>query len=167
MVETLTHRYTTQAEIERIWSIKAAASRVDDDSDGSTESELWNDVIDEATDEVNLYAENWYDPADMVNNKWVRRQASYIGAYFLSQRRGDPGRFHQLYERIIATLEKIRDGLMQIPRLGQRENQVPSISNYRVDDRYRIAKTRVQPTISTGGTSGNQHLDPTWSEDVP
>lgn len=154
--ETLSYTYTTQAEIERLFSAVGALRRADDDADGVAETSVWNDVIYEATDEVNLYLERWYEPEDMANNLWIRRQASWIGAHHLSQRRGNPAIFQDAYDRATNLLEKVFMGQMQVPRLPQRSDLTPSMSNLAVDLSYVRKRIRVQQTISTGGTSSRQ-----------
>lgn len=159
MVETIQYLLTSQVEIERIWSEEAALDRADDDNDGQAETDVWSDIITEATDECGFYLEMWYDPADYVNNAWCRRAASVCGAFFLSQRRGMEAQYVSRYERIIAKLEAIAAGRLQIPRLPQRADLTPSMSNYSVSNQYAVSKIRVQPSISTGGTSSRQNLD--------
>jgi hypothetical protein len=168
-IETLTYTYTTQAEIERIWSAAAGLLRADDDQDGVAESGVWDDVVNEATDTVNLYLERWYDAEDMANNLWVRRAATWIGAHLLSLRRGDSGNYFDRYERILAALQEIWEGKRQVPRLAQRADTTPAMSNLRVDQRFAIQKIRVQQSTSTGGTSSRQDLDPQypWGEWYP
>ena len=161
-VETLTYTYTSQAEIERLLSTAGALARVDDDLDGSAESGVWEDVVDEATDEINFHCEHLYEPSDMANNLWVRRRATLIGAYLLSQRRGDSGLYHERYQKLIEVLELVRDGKRQIPRLPTKDDYTPAMSNLRVDHRFGSRKIRVQRTTSTGGTSGRQNLDPSY-----
>jgi len=156
----LTYYYTSQAEISRIVSTDAADAFTDDIDDSTSESELWDEIRAEATDMVNYYLAAWYDESDMVANSWIRRQATWLGCFLLSQRRGDPGKYHARSEQIIDMLERISTGRKQVPRLPQKADLTPSLSNYRVDDRFYIAKIRVQPTISSGGTSGRQHMDP-------
>lgn len=159
MAETLVYLYTSQKEIERIWSPKAAAVRLDDSRTGNTDVNLWNDIIFEATDTVNLYLQPFYNDIDLQNNLWVRRCASYIGCYLLSLHRGNPPQFKVQYERMVELLEKVQDGRMQIPRLPTNYDYTPGMSNYAIDDYYNINKVRVEPTISTGGTGGNQDID--------
>ena len=168
-VETLTYTYTSQTEIERIWSSAAALLRTDDDQDDVAESGVWDDIVNEATDTVNLYLEKWYEPSDMAENLWVRRAATWVGAHLLSLRRGDPGNYFDRYERIIAVLQEIWEGKRQVPRLAQRADTSPAMSNLRVDQRFAVKKIRVQESISTGGTSSRQDLDSQypWGEWYP
>ncbi|HUT88744.1 MAG TPA: phage protein Gp36 family protein [Thermoguttaceae bacterium] len=165
MVETLPQTYTSQAEIERIWSSAAALLRTDDNQDGQPEAGVWDDIVAEATDAVNFCCEKWYEPADMANNLWIRGAATRIGAYLLSQRRGDPGQYTSQYERVIADLEQVESGKKQVPRLAQRADFTPAMSNLRVDHRFATKKIRVQQQISTGGTSARQDADPVYLDE--
>lgn len=169
MVETLTYTYTSVAEIRRIYSTDAVNLRLDDDDDGyvSPTDDVYTDLVYEATDMVNLYCEQWYDPSDMAENSWVRRQATWIACYLLSQRRGNPSQYGKRYEEIVGLLEKVQAGQLQIPRLPHRADFTPAVSNFRVDDRFQVRKTRVQPTISSGGTSSRQDLDRDRYSDWP
>jgi hypothetical protein len=159
MAEAVPLLYTSQTEIERIWSANAVTLRTDEI--GST-TDYWDEVNEEATDIVNLYASIWYEESDMYSNRFVRRLATWIGCYLVSLRRGDPGQYYAQYERVIDILEKIQKGILQIPRLGTRADITPALSNMRVDDRFSINKVRVQPSVSTGGTSSRQDLDPQY-----
>lgn len=170
MVETITYTYTTADEIKRIFSTAAVELRVDDDEDGyvnTTEDDVYTDIVYDATDVINLYLEQWYDPSDMAENSWIRRQATWIGCYLLSQRRGNPSQYNKRYEEVIAQLEKIQEGKLQVPRLPHRADFTPALSNYRIDDRNQVQKIRVQPNISTGGTSARQHTDRDVYNDYP
>lgn len=161
-LETLAHTYTSRAELGRVLSINGLEAWLDDDGDGSDESDIVSDVINETTDYINLYCEGWYETSDMADNLWVRSQAKYIGCYFLSQRKGNPALYTAQFDRITKLLEKIHSGTLQIPRLSTKMDLTPALSNVRVDDRFRIAKTRVQPSISTGGSDSSQHVDPNY-----
>lgn len=156
----VSYAYTSKSEIERVYSVEATLARTEDVTDEGAVSGVFADVIAEVTDEINLYCDKWYEDVQLVQSPWIRRQATWMACHYLSMRRGDPGQYHDRYERIISLLEKVLNGTMQIPRLATKSDLTPALSNYRVDDRFHIAKTRVQPTISSGGTSGRQQLDP-------
>lgn len=166
-----TNAFTSVAEIQRIWSVEGAAVRASDDEYGTETPEpeegVWQDVIAEASDTIVLYVQNHYDSATLTTNAWVRRQAAWIGAYLLSMRRGNPSVFTARYQEIIANLERIRTGQLQVPGAVVRSNEAPALSNLIIDDRFRISKIRVVPQTSTGGTSGKQHLDPTYTQEYP
>ena len=162
---------TSQAEIERIWSVDGALVRASDDEFGTEslapEASVWDEVIAEASDTVYMYLQSHYEIGTLSTNTWARRQASWIGAYLLSMRRGNPAVFNSRYASIIETLERIRLGQLQVPGAVVRSNEAPALSNLTMDDRFRISKVRVVPQISTGGTDGKQHLDPTYTQEYP
>ncbi len=166
-METVTSLYTSQAEIERYWSKRAAALHVNDFDDDEVpdfdneqfQTDVWEEIVTGATDEANFYLLRFHQAADLANNRWVRTRATWIGCYLLSLRRGDPGYYTTLYERAIGDFQRV-DETHPVPRLGLKTEFTPAMSNIRIDDRFRVAKERVEPMISTGGTSGRQHLDP-------
>ena len=159
--------YTSQGEIERLFSQQGAASNVDDymsdetppSSDVVFQAAVWDDVCCAATDEANLYLINFHEPADLYGSRWVRTRTTWIACYYLSMRRGNPGYFKTLYEHAIDDFGKINES-RPVPRLALNSSFTPALSNIRIDDRFLVAKERVEPTISTGGTSSRQHLDP-------
>lgn len=150
-IETLTYLYTTNAEIERLYSVLGVQDRADDDYDGSAEDDVMDDLCAWATDTVNLYVSERYDPQYLANNLWVRQAATVIAAWMLSQRRANPAQFTDWYDKIIELLEKIAAGTLDIPRMPARADSLPAMSNYVIQDWSRVAKIRVEDTISTGG----------------
>ena len=157
--ETLTYVYTSRTEIARLFSETAVQLREDDDDDGTAESGVIQDCVDEATDTINLYCFDWYEAAAMSENLTVRRWATLIGCYLLSQRRGNPAQFKDRYEELIARLERIQTGELHVPRLATKKDFTPGVSNYSINDRFRIKKVRVEQQISTGGRHATQDID--------
>jgi len=158
-VETLAYRYTSRAEMQRV----LGASGIDlrsDDLGGSEDSSMIDEVTGEATEMINFYAGLNYDEKDLETSFIVRRWATWIACYLLSQRRGNPALFSDKYEETIALLEEVYKFNRIIPRLPTREDLTPAMSNLHIDDRFRTHKIRVHPTISTGGTYGKQDLSP-------
>jgi len=153
---------TTRAELERVWSRTGVDLRLDDDGTGDDQTDSLQDVIDEASQTIYLYLENWYEPSDLRASKIVRRWANKVGCYFLSKRRGDPGQYEDEYQRVLAILERIQAGQLQVPGLANRGNMCPSLSNYRIDDHFTTSKVRVQPATQVGGTYDRQDNDPQW-----
>lgn len=152
--------YTTRQQVELLLSRYGAMTFADDNRDGIAEPDVWNMILGEASREVDLYLTRWYSPQDMKNNRWIKYITTWIAAYLLTLRRGNPGLFKGRYEMIISWLERIFTGIMQVPDLAWKEDLSPSLSNMVVDDRFQIAKVRVQPGVSTGGKSSRQHADP-------
>lgn len=159
-VETLSFVYTSITEIEKIYS-SAGADFASDDFTGADLTQLQLEIVEDATDYINQYVLGRYRATDLADSRWVRTRASWIGAYFLSQRRGNPAPepFFSRKEEIEEELIKVRDQKIMIPRLSNKSDFTPALSNYKIDHRFRKAKIRVQQRTSTGGTSSRQDLD--------
>lgn len=152
----LTDTYTSETEIERLITETGGSLRMDDLSD---DADMWQEIVEEATDVVNQYAEGRYESSNMKLSSWVRRRATWIGAYLLSQRRGNPSQFNQRYQEILDELKAVAAGQISIPRLPIREELTPAHSNLVIDDRFHSRKIRVQRNTSTGTRSGQSDLD--------
>lgn len=150
---------TSQEEIERIWSQDGANLLADDDQDGNAEPLVWDDIIYEATDTVLMYTQKRYAAENLVSSPWAHRAASIIGAYFLSQRRGNPERFETAYQRIMELLEMVLSGKLRIPRVPLSSQQTPSMSTYVVDDRFSQRNIRTVPGLSVGNRTADQLPD--------
>jgi hypothetical protein len=158
-LEVLPYIYTDQDAIERLYSENGVSLSLDDLT-GAEQTTFWTEITSEATDVVNQYAELYYAPIDINDSSWVQRRATWIAAYFLSQRRGNPAIFGDRYDEIIEELKAVYRGELLIPRMPTREDMTPAMSNLIVDDRFRVHKLRVHPTISTGGVSSRQDMSP-------
>lgn len=158
MVETLAFVYTSEAEIVNVYSQAGLDFSLDDLVAELAQAK--KEFIEDATDFINQYAGDRYDEADMTESRWVRSRASWIAAYFFSQRRGNPPpeSFAVQFDRFEKELMQVKDDTLNIPRLGTSSNFIPSISNYEIDDRSSVRKIRVQPEISSGGTYPEQDV---------
>ena len=157
--ETLTEVYTSQDEIERLMSREGVFLQTDDLT-GSDLTDYFTEVIADGTDYINQYAGFRYLEADMKNNRWVRSRATWLGAYYLFQRRGQapPAVLQNRFIEITDELEKVHAEKILIPRLKTSEDLSPAMSNLKVDHSFQVNKVRVKPTISTGTPSGRQHV---------
>lgn len=158
--ETLAYTYTSEAELIRLMGADGALAFGDDDELGTVDADIYTDIVNMATCEVDMYIQHFYTPDIAHQNLWVRRVATWIGAHLYTQRRGNPGAYESLYQTATDWLNKIRSGKFQIPRLYQRANVYPAHSNLVVDDRFPYNKLRVEQSNSTGGTTSNQDLAP-------
>jgi phage gp36-like protein len=159
--------YTSQADIERLMSVKSAELYVDDIQVGQQDDpDVWTDVIYQATDIVNMYVQNYYAPEDLVNNSWVHRMTTWLAAHYLTQRRGNPGAYNDLYNEALFWLEKVQTGRYQIPRVPQRAWVVPAVSNYVIDDRFPVNKIRTQPSTMVGPRTAEQDIAPVYFFDT-
>ena len=169
-VETLTHVYTSQGEIERIaFGETGSPIAVNDIAAGESIEDraievaiFWVEITEEASDFINEFAEMRYSPVDLVDSRWVRSRAAWIGAYLLSQRRGNPALFLDRFDEITDELQRVADGRILIPRLPTRENFAPSMSNLVIHDYFNVHKIRVHPSISVGGAGANQDISPVY-----
>lgn len=163
MVESLPSLLTSQTEIEQLFGVDAVLYRIDDDEsdaiDAGLETDALNDVMLEATDEVYFHCEGRYTPTNLLANRWARRAASTVAAYFLSQRRGQSDQYVSSYERLKERLIAIKEGRFSIPRMTTAHDERPAMSNIVIDDRYARAKAREQTDIGEGTTDGSQDAD--------
>ena len=149
--------YTSRTEIESIFSTLAVTLRTDDLSAGDKTTFL-NELIYFATETANLYLESFYDHVDLNDSYWVRRFTTYIAAYHAALRRGNPGQFITVYNEALENFAAVKNGMMQVPGLATKADFTPAMSNLVVDNRFRLHKLRVHPTISAGGTTGREQL---------
>ncbi len=159
-VEVLTHVYTSQAEIERLFSVEGIES-VTSDLFGDNRATFWTEIIEYATDYVNGFLWLYHEEADLADSRWVRSRTTVVGAYLVSQRRGQTALFQDLFDLTTDELERVNE-TRPVPRLATRSDFSPAMSNIVIDDRFRVAKIRVHSTISTGGVSSKQNLSPVF-----
>jgi phage gp36-like protein len=143
--------YCDEADMRRLFSVYGVTAFADHDQDGEPDAEVVNDCINQATEEVGLYAQQWYTPAQLDTSTLVNRWATTLACYFLCQRRGNgpPQSLADEFARIMARLEQIAAGTLKLPGIAMRDDMRPSMSNLRVDRRYPNSRIRVTPTNST------------------
>lgn len=146
--------FTTEGEMVRLISLDGANQWLDD-LDGFDASSYFQECAIDATLTCRQYLGTKYSDVDMVNNIWVRRRATYIGAYLFSTRRGDPGIYEDHYRRCIAELQEAQEGLIQVPDLPLSSGALAVMQNVVVDMRFLYNKNRVRPSVSTD-VAGNQ-----------
>jgi len=163
MVESLNYTYSSEAEVKRILTTNGYTDYTTDDR---TPADVIGDAVNQATDEVNIRCLKWYGESDLANNSFVRRLATWIACYLLTQDRGDEPRYQDAYNKAIETLDKVSSGEFQLPRCPQRADLTPCMSNYVIDDRFKKSKVRVQGATSVGPTYTEQKqditFDPLW-----
>jgi phage gp36-like protein len=151
--------YTTFAQIERYLSLAGAEAFASHDVPDEPTAGVYDDVVNQATDEINLYLIERYLPAGLAGSTLVNRWATTLGAYFLTLRRGNPppNSLAVDYERVIKLLERIQAGTLNIPNVATR-SRGPVWDNLTVDRRYHQQKLRVQKENSSDSPTGlRQH----------
>lgn len=103
-----------------------------------------------ATDEVSFYLNSRYEPANLAGSWLVNKWATTFALQWLAERRYNPAPqgVQMQYDRSIKQMESVQAGKTQIPGIASRTASWPFMSNVTVDHNYRVAKVRVEPSIS-------------------
>lgn len=155
----LTYYYTSLALVQGLLSRSGVTLRMDDDD--SSEMEATEDPVDEqaileeeiipqATDEVNCYLIERYAAAQIASSWIAVKACTTFAAVEVCERRGNPvpKSLMDRYERMERLLEKIQAGKMSLGIAQQREADFPLLSNVRLDARQPVRQLRVQQPIS-------------------
>lgn len=161
----LTSYYCDQDDVERLLSNHGVTSFADHNEDGENESGVVTDCLAQATDEINLYANQRYLADDLADSTLINRWCTTLAAYFLCMRRGNPvpESLQYEFERIMVNLTKIQEGLLTLPGVPMNGDLSPSFSNLKVDRRFRHSKIRVTKVNSSSSTSKlqqNESIEP-------
>lgn len=152
----VTPLYTTQTKIEKRVGTSGTDLRIDDDTDSI------DNVIEDATTEVNGYCQRLYDTTTLATSEWVMKKTTDIAVFFLCLRRlnSAPKAAQFMYEKAIMDLEKIQAGMMMIPDIPMTKASVPVMSNQSVRMRPwpRVVTDRGR---STGTAEGYRKFDNT------
>ena len=155
--------YCTEAELNRYLSSQGVIDFADNDDDGSADTGVVDDCINQATEEIDLYARQRYNQSDLSSSTLINRWAVTIAARFLCQRRGNvvPDVIEREWNRIAdpddGILVRISKGLMQLPNVPLRESLRPTFSNLKIDRRYNYSTVRVtRPNSSDAPTKMTQ-----------
>ena len=143
--------YCSIAELQRFMSSNATTDFADHDADGSADADVIEDCINQATDEIDLYARQQYTPAVLATSTLITRWCVVMSARFLQERRmnGVSNSVALQWDRIIELLEKVADNRLQLPGLAKRDDMRPTWSNLKIDRRFRHSKIRVTQTNSS------------------
>lgn len=145
--------YCTQSDIERLLSAAGALSFADHDENGTAETGVFGDCIDQASGEIELFTNGWYDATGLASSTLVTRWATVMASVFLCQRRGNPvpESLQMEFERISAMLERVRTGELRIPGVAFSADMRPAFSNLTIDRRFNNQRARVVRQSSSGG----------------
>lgn len=135
-------------------------SFADHDQSQSSDTDVVEDAINEASQELELYLRPKYDQAGLTSSALVTRWCTTLATYFLCHRRGcePPASLVTAVEYIREKLQKIHDCEMQLPGVSFASAQGPAFSNLTVDRRYIRSKVRVtRPNSSDERSALPQH----------
>lgn len=160
----LQYVYTSRDEVQRLLSERGVQLRLDDLAP-LQQDEYIIELCEDASDIINEWCEVFYDYSDLYNSRWVRIRATWIAAYLLSQRRGNPAQLTQRYQDILQELEYIRWGVNDIPGLPKRGNFFPAMANLTVDPTFLLRSLRVVEQNSTNSPYARRESALIWSLD--
>lgn len=150
------YSFTSREEIERLLSLTGNQQWLDDLGDIDV-TDFYSEIVADATLTCLQYLGRVYDANDLASSYWVRRRATYIAAYHLTKRRGDPGLYGEDYQRSVEELQDVWEGLIQIPEIPFSSGMAAVMQNITVDQRYVSQKGRVVQHLSTD-VSGRENL---------
>lgn len=164
--------YCTEAELQRYLSTNAVTDFADHDDDGTADTGVVDDCINQATEEIDLYLRQRYTQAVLATSELVSRWCVVIAARFLCHRRGNvvPDTIEREWNRLAdpdsGMLARIAQGKLPIPGLSLRADIRPTWSNLKVDRRRLTSKIRVtKANSSDAGTALSQDTHDTGGFD--
>lgn len=141
--------YCTEAEVQRYLSTNAVTDFADHDADGSADTGVVDDCINQATEEIDFYCREKHSQTQLATSELVSRWCVVMAARFLCQRRGNvvPDSIESEFQRITDAdagfLARVASGKRSIPGISLRDDDRPTWSNLIIDRRYRRSKVRV------------------------
>ena len=146
---------TDSARMIRKFGDYGVTSFADHDADGTADTGVVDDCIEESSAEIAMLAGQRYALADLAAHPLVHSWATTLAIYFLCQRRGNPipTSLADEFNRITAILEKIVDGRIKLPGLDEVTGIRPTLSNLVIDRRYPNNRVRVRPSSSSTNTT--------------
>jgi phage gp36-like protein len=154
--------FTTQAEMERKIGTQAVLDLSDHEVSGAPDDDVIDDAINQATEEISLTAGQRYGASGLSGSQLIRRWATTLACCFLFQNRGNPipMSLQAEFERIMARLERVMTGAMQLTGVAMIGDLRPTMSNRTIDRRYATRTVRTQRRISTDAPSKlRRHFD--------
>lgn len=141
--------YCSESEVQRFLSSGAVTDFADHDADGTADEHVVDDCINQATEEIDLFARQRYTQTILKTSTLVNRWCVVMASRFLCQRRGNivPETIEREWERIAdpvtGHLAAIAAGRRQLPGMALREDLRPTMSNLTVDRRRQRSTIRV------------------------
>lgn len=145
--------YCTQADIEDVLTELGVTTNTDSGYPfDTTDTDLLDRIILKAEAQFNYYALPKYTVAGLTGNKWVTMVVATFAACKVMARGAQevPAQLEKDRQEYIQQLQEIRSGLGQIPLTQKEFEDIPAMSNLRLDARKPVSKIRVEMPISAG-----------------
>lgn len=148
----------TVAEVKRKVGDDVVLAWADHDEDHVNDTDVIEDAINQATEELLLYLGQRYSDAGLAGSTIVNRWCVTLACYFLSTSRGNsPSEWLEAeFQRLMEKLPKVQNGTQPLPGVSLSQNLMPTMSNLTIDQRWRHSKIRVTPNSSVPPTTLSQ-----------
>ncbi len=143
--------YCTSEEVAFLWSEYGVELRIDD-RDALSSTQRMEQALEKASADVNSYLLENYPLASLQNNAWVKWATAHCCAVDLARRRGEspPDGLFAEYQRYMDFLKEIRAGgralISDAGLAAPRFDNLPFVTNLRVDSRFTQKVRRIVPT---------------------
>jgi len=153
--------YTDRAGVEMIMGACGVDLRINDSETTviSTVEELYlTHATYIASQELDMYISNKYDPSVMSQSWLIYNWASIMAAYRVTLRRcgSPPASLQWEYEQVMDKLAQIANGQLQIAGLASLATPGIAMANLRIDPRFPFKQMRVETQISGQQPNGNR-----------
>jgi phage gp36-like protein len=151
--------YCSINEVERIISAAGVVSFADHDQSGTSDSDVVEDCINQACDELDRYLLQRYTQAGLLTSSLVNRWAAKVAVYFLCQLRGNPvpesiqAEFDRILKEPDGAAILAAKGNPPLPGVPLAAFMAPTFANMRVDRAYGTKSIRRQPESSGTDTT--------------
>ncbi len=151
--------YTSLTEIQRLFSVDGVNYRRDDFDELDEGYNLSvNEIILQAHYKVKSIINKVFSDANALLHPFIRAKATYIGAYYLSIRRGNDSHYFNQYLEAIEELQALVDGELFLDDLPNNFNSLITFCNVSSDNRYAFSPMRVDPLTSVPDVRGATFL---------
>ncbi len=161
--------YCTRTDVETRVSALGVSLRIDDDTNGASQTLRVTDCIQDASAWVDFYCGARYDPAALATSDWVKFRTRDLAIMALCSRRLNsiPKVVQTLYDEAIEALKQIQLQQVPIPGLAMRKNSAPVLSQPR-PILFPYPYTAIERSRSTGKPAGyTQRNDPYEENALP
>lgn len=158
--------YCSENDIISVLSSVGVTFATDDNRSGSlsgAEVTAIDDCISQAQSKINYFLVRWYQLSSIPGNTWIRWCTAIMSACQLMRRRGEvpPDGLKLQEDQYLQWLEEIQNGRGLLPPDGENDAKLivsgsgMTMSNLTIDQRFRTAKIRYVPRLSTGPAGPN------------